>query len=132
MRALLVPLLWLACSFVHAAADEPKPKRMALMGLHGGVQEALTRHASALDLELHYFSDEQIATDEVDLSTFDLALIEHVRGEALEHYRKLVVAGKASNAKLVVLGVGDFPERRFPDLVKDNMIVSDPKIYPYY
>ena len=71
------------CVFLGSlSAAEPKdrvdgngmPRRVAFVGLHGGVFEILKGLAGPSSLRVEYVTDEQIAAEAVDLSRYQLVL----------------------------------------------------------
>ncbi|WP_165235197.1 cobaltochelatase subunit CobN [Aquisphaera insulae] len=101
--ALVVALIFgLSASWASARADDARP-RIAFIGLHGGVYEALEPVAKELDIRTEYVSDAEIAEGRVDLSVYRVILIQHVREENRDQYRSLFLAAKKANPGLHIL-----------------------------
>ena len=84
------------------AAAPPSPagrptwehRRIAFVGLHGGVFEVLQSFAGEIGLSLDYLTDEQIHDEAVDLARYRLVFLQHVRGEDRDRCQRLVLSAK--------------------------------------
>jgi len=106
--------------------------RIAFVGLHGGIFEVLQRFEPELGLQLEYLQDAAIANEQVDLSAYRAVFLQHLRGEDREHYRRLIVAAKKRNPDLQIFSISGLAERHLPELTKQGVIQSDPKLKAYY
>jgi len=59
----------------------PGVQRLAFVGLHGGIFEILKRFEEDYQLQLDYFTDEQLASGTVDFSPYRIVFFQHVRGQ---------------------------------------------------
>jgi len=78
----------------------PGVQRLAFVGLHGGIFEILKRFEEDYQLQLDYFTDEQLASGTVDFSPYRIVFFQHVRGQDRDHYRKLISSGQKQNPEL--------------------------------
>ena len=71
-----------ACSFGAAASDpSPASLRFGFVGLHGGVFAALQEYGPALDVQLSYFTDEDVRRDGFGFDGMDVVFLQHLRAE---------------------------------------------------
>ncbi len=106
--------------------------RIACIGLHGGVQEVLARHAAVLDTTVVTIPDASLGLDGTDLSEYDVVLLEHVRAESARDYDRLFRAARLVNPDVHVVSIASFAAQRLPDLVRDGVIEEDAAAEPYY
>ncbi len=152
--ALLTVGLTVCCALCHAArgqtqtapqeqtpiaAGKPIDKatvsaaeRIAFVGLHGGVFEVFKQFEPELKLRLDYLTDEQLAKEQVDLAQYQIVFLQHLRRENREQYRRLIASAKKRNPSLRVLSISGLAERHLPELTKQGIIESDPKLKAYY
>ncbi len=112
--------------------DVPDVARIAFVGLHGGVFEALQRFAPELKLRLDYLKDTQLAEEQVDLSVYQLVFLQHLRREDREQYHRLIVSARKRNPHLRVFSISGLAERHLPELTKQGVIESDSELEAYY
>ncbi len=136
-----IAITWLLLSVATCSAAEtnpptnpptnPKP-RIAFAGLHGGVFEHLKSYAVPVGVDVVFLDDEKFGNESVDLSQFDLLLLQHTRSEYRSNYKALIEAGRAGNPKLRVFSISGLAEKDLPELTKSGVIETDPTIASYY
>ena len=72
-----------ALSLGAAAQADPDPAtgslRFGFVGLHGGVFDALKEFAPPLNLQLTYYTDEDIRREEFSFQDMDVVFLQHLR-----------------------------------------------------
>ena len=111
---------------------EENGEKLAFVGLHGGVFEQLKKFEKELGVRLEYLSDERIAKEEVDLASYRVVFLQHIREAARDQYKRLVTSAKKRNPKLRIFDISGGAEERLPDLVRSGLIEHDPEIRKYY
>ncbi|EAQ82301.1 cobaltochelatase subunit CobN [Blastopirellula marina] len=111
---------------------EVTQKRLAFVGLHGGVFEAMQPFAAPLGLTCDYVTDEAIAAEEVDFGEYDVIFLQHTRDENRAQYQRLLKAAKEVNPQLRVFSLSGIAEKDLPELAKSGMVESDPDLSRYY
>ena len=125
---------WLFCHPLRAGQRRgaQRDQRVAFVGLHGGIFEVLKRYEGELKLQLHYVRDEQVAQEKVDFAAYRIVLLQHVRREDRDHWRRLIQAAKKRRPELRFVSISGLAEGRLPELAKDGTIEHDPKLRQYY
>jgi len=139
ITAVLAAGLLLALALPAVAADKvQEPPRIAFVGLHGGVFEVLQSFAGQLDLKLDYITDEQIRNEAVDLSRYQVVLLQQARGEDREHFERLVLAAKARRSDLRIIAISAYSGQALtglagaPGTPGRGVIERDPHLSAYY
>ena len=119
-----------------APAADPVPAtgclRLGFVGLHGGIFEALQEYAPALNLQLAYFTDEEIRREGFSFQNVDVVFLQHLRAEDKDRYVDLLTRAKADNSRFAALTCSPLPGALLPDLVQNGTITEDPEIHRYY
>ena len=137
VAVLLAMAMYLVCCGLVIAA-EPVPAAakpaapIAFVGLHGGVFDVLKAFGGPLGLKMDYVTDEQIRQETVDLARYQVVLLEMVRGDDKDHYRRLIAAAKQRRPDFRVVSISGVAERSLPDLCKLHWIECDPRLAAYY
>ncbi len=113
-------------------ADAPQEQRIAFIGLHGGIFDVLKRYEADLGLRLDYLKDVDISEGQIDLSVYQVIFLQHLRQEARDDYRRLIVSGRKRNPSLRIVSISGLAERHLPELTKQKIIESDPELRAYY
>lgn len=124
--------LALLASADKASAEDEAAPRVAFVGLHGGVFEVFQHFEPELQLEMDYLSDRQLSQEQVDLARYQVVFLQHLRTEDRDHYRRLIAAARERNPDLRILSISGLAERHLPELTKQGVIESDPKLREYY
>ncbi len=123
VAVLLAMAMYLVCCGLVIAA-EPVPAAakpaapIAFVGLHGGVFDVLKAFGGPLGLTMDYVTDEQIRQETVDLARYQVVLLEMVRGDDKDHYRRLIAAAKQRRPDFRVVSISGVAERSLPELCK--------------
>lgn len=112
-------------------ALKPLP-RLAFIGLHGGVFDAMKQFETDAELRLDYITDQQISNEEVDFSDYRVVFMQHVRGKDREQYRKLITLARKHNLDLKIISISGLAEKKLPELTKSGIIIQDPLVRQYY
>ena len=115
-----------------AIQDGQALPRIAFVGLHGGVFEALQSFAGEAGLQLDYLTDEQIHDEAVDLARYRIIFLQQVRGEDGERFGRLVLSARNRLADLRVIAISAYSAQALPALTKRRLVESDPKLSAYY
>jgi len=110
----------------------PGVQRLAFVGLHGGIFEILKRFEEDYQLQLDYFTDEQLASGTVDFSPYRIVFFQHVRGQDRDHYRKLISSGQKQNPELKIVSISGLAEKHLPLLTQQGIIENDENLKSYY
>ena len=114
------------------STDTTEPVRLAFVGLHGGIFEILQQYEGDYQLQLDYFTDEQLAGESVDFSPYSIIFFHHVRGQDRDHYRKLISAGQKQNPDLRIISISGLAEKHLPLLTQQRTIENDPDLKSFY
>ncbi len=122
---LLLMVLVAQVASARAAGDPEDEAQLAFIGLHGGVFDILSEAAPALGAELTYLTDAELDRTDLDLSPYEVVVIEHIRSHEVQRYRRLFLEAKAAHPELTILSLGGFAARRLPELVKSGVVIED-------
>ncbi|MBL4883120.1 MAG: cobaltochelatase subunit CobN, partial [Planctomycetaceae bacterium] len=117
------------------AASQPESSvrnRIAFVGLHGGIFDVLKRYEKDVDLQIDYLKDEDFSAKQVDLAKYRVIFLQHLRREDREHYRPMITSARMQNPDLRIFSISGLAEKHLPELTKQGIIESDPKLKAYY
>lgn len=136
MRPLFLLLILAAAARADAASDDVPPAasqpRLAFVGLHGGIFDAIKELAPPAGIEADYVTDERIAGEDVDFSQFRMVFLQHVREEDREQYLRLLTAAKAANPALRIFSLSRISGGMLADLHRRKIVEYDPELSAYY
>lgn len=112
-------------------AVESAPK-LAFIGLHGGIFEALQQFADEQSLTLVYLRDGDIADNRASLDGVSVLFLQHTRDELRRQYRDLIEAARATNPSLRIISLSGLAEADLPELAKAGVIEKDDALSAYY
>ncbi len=114
-----------------AGPDDALP-RLAFVGLHGGVFEALQPLAADVGLRVEYLTDEQIHGETVNLARYRLVFLQHTRADDREPLQRLILAGRQRTPELRVFSLSSYSGRDLLDPAKKPLVENDPQLQAYY
>lgn len=120
------------CVLLGFGQAEAAENTIAFMGLHGGVFEQIKPFEKDLNVRLDYLTDQKVVNEKVDLASYPVILVQHLRSEDRTRYQKLFTSAKTRNPKLRILAISASTARDLPDLVKSGVIHHDPQLEGYY
>lgn len=112
--------------------DKTAVQRLAFIGLHGGIFDILKRYEDDYQLQLDYFTDEQLTSGTVDFTPYQIVFFQHVRGQDRDHYRKLISSGRKQNPNLRIISISGLAEKHLPLLTQQGIIEHDEELKSYY
>ncbi len=122
-----------ACSFGAAASDpSPASLRFGFVGLHGGVFAALQEYGPALDVQLAYFTDEDVRRDGFGFDGMDVVFLQHLRADDKDRYVDSLTRARKDNPRFAALTCSELPGGLLPGLVQGGIVIDDPEIHRYY
>lgn len=136
MRVLFVLLALAVAARSDAAPNDGSPAtplpRLAFVGLHGGVFDAIEKLAPPAGVDADYVTDERIAAEEVDFGQYRLVFLQHVREEDREQYARLLTVAKTANPALRILSLSKISGGVLADLQQRKIVEYDADLSAYY
>jgi len=135
LASLVAALALFSASTAREAAAQEKNAdlpRLAFIGLHGGVFDALTQLAPTAGVQVEFIADEQIAGGEVDFAPYRMVFLQHLREEDREQYSRLLMNAKEATPDLRIISISPISGGVLGELAQRKVVEHDPELSKYY
>ena len=116
--------------------DTTQKLRFGFVALHGGMFDTLKAFSQPQNLDLIYYSDEEIRAGKADFASCDIVFLQHLRAELKEQYIVALNTAKQKNPHFQALTCSREADANattlMPNQTRNGLIVNDPQVVKYY